>query len=56
MLLAVALLPDQRAADTVGHGLLAEFRSAEIEQMVPPAMSAYGTLCGETLARARAQR
>ena len=34
LLLAVALLPDQRAADTVGHGLLAEFRAVSIASQV----------------------
>ncbi len=33
-LLAVALLPDPRAADTVGHGLLAEFRAVSITSQV----------------------
>jgi Probable cobalt transporter subunit (CbtA) len=33
-LLALALLPDQRAADTVGHRLLAEFRGVSIASQV----------------------
>ena len=33
-LLAMALLPDQQAADTIGHGLLAEFRAVSIASQV----------------------
>ena len=45
-LLAVALLPDQRAADTVGHGLLAEFRAVSIASQVLfwGALTAVGAL------------
>ncbi len=46
VLLAVALLPDQRAADTVGHGLLAEFRAVSIASQVLfwGALTAVGAL------------
>ena len=45
-LLAMALLPDQRAADTVGHGLLAEFRAVSIASQVLfwGALTAVGAL------------
>ena len=45
-LLAMALLPDPRAADTVGHGLLAEFRAVSIASQVLfwGALTAVGAL------------
>ena len=46
MLLAVALLPGQRAADTVGRGLLAEFRALSIASQILfwSALTAVGAL------------
>lgn len=46
VLLAVALLPDQRAADTFGYGLLAEFRVVSIASQVLfwGALTAVGAL------------
>ena len=46
VLLALALLPDPRAADTIGHGLLAEFRAVSIASQVLfwGALTAVGAL------------
>ena len=46
LLLAMALLPDQRAADTIGPGLLAEFRAVSIATQVLfwGALTAVGAL------------
>ena len=54
VLLATALLPDPRAADTIGHGLLAEFRALSITSQV----LFWGTLTtvGALLLRARRRR
>jgi uncharacterized protein (DUF2252 family) len=46
---------DGKARDFYGRQLKDWKGSAEIEQMVPKAMAAYGTLCGWTLARAHAR-
>jgi hypothetical protein len=46
---------DGRARDFYGRQLKDWKGSAEIEQMVPKAMAAYGMLCGCTLARAHAR-
>ena len=46
---------DGNARDFYGRQLKDWKGSAEIEQMVPKAMGAYGTLCGWTLARAHAR-
>ncbi len=46
---------DGQERDFYGRQLKDWKGSAEIEQMVPPAMGAYGTLCGWTLARAHAR-
>ncbi len=46
---------DERPRDFYGRQLKDWKGSAEIEQMVPSGMAAYGTLCGWTLARAHAR-
>ncbi|MFL5859501.1 MAG: DUF2252 domain-containing protein [Solirubrobacteraceae bacterium] len=46
---------DNKARDFYGRQLRDWKGSAEIEQMVPDGMSAYGALCGWTLARAHAR-
>ena len=46
---------DGRARDFYGRQLKDWKGSAEVEQMVPKAMAAYGRLCGWTLARAHAR-
>jgi uncharacterized protein (DUF2252 family) len=46
---------DGRARDFYGRQLKDWKGSAEIEQMVPEGMAAYGRLCGWTLARAHAR-
>jgi uncharacterized protein (DUF2252 family) len=46
---------DGRARDFYGRQLKDWKGSAEIEQMVPKGMAAYGKLCGWTLARAHAR-
>ena len=46
---------DGKPRDFYGRQLKDWKGSAEIEQMVPKAMAAYGTLCGWTLARAHAR-
>jgi uncharacterized protein (DUF2252 family) len=46
---------DDQARDFYGRQLKDWKGSAEIEQMVPKAMAAYGKLCGWTLARAHAR-
>ena len=46
---------DGQERDFYGRQLKDWKGSAEIEQMVPKAMAAYGTLCGWTLARAHAR-
>ena len=46
---------DGQPRDFYGRQLKDWKGSAEIEQMVPKAMAAYGTLCGWTLARAHAR-
>ena len=46
---------DGKARDFYARQLKDWKGSAEIEQMVPKAMAAYGTLCGWTLARAHAR-
>ena len=47
--------PDGRSRDFYGRQLKDWKGSAEIEQMVPEGMAAYGQLCGWTLARAHAR-
>src|SRR6059036_3975293 len=46
---------DGASRDFYGRQLKDWKGSAEIEQMVPPGMAAYGRLCGWTLARAHAR-
>ena len=46
---------DNQPRDFYGRQLKDWKGSAEIEQMVPPAMATYGGLCGWTLARAHAR-
>ena len=46
---------DEKPRDFYGRQLKDWKGSAEIEQMVPEAMTIYGTLCGWTLARAHAR-
>jgi hypothetical protein len=46
---------DDQQRDFYGRQLKDWKGSAEIEQMVPEAMAAYGKLCGWTLARAHAR-
>ncbi len=46
---------DEKPRDFYGRQLKDWKGSAEIEQMVPEAMTTYGTLCGWTLARAHAR-
>jgi len=53
--LHVAAGPDQQARDFYVRQLKDWKGSAEIEQMAPKGMAAYGRMCGWTLARAHAR-